>query len=123
MDVCKPLIFFMIISFLLGKIENSKLVIEKESTENLSKFTCNVVDSLVNEYPETKTIALTVWPTYFVNYFTNEIGKCLSREVAVVSIDLRKKASFAYFNPSFIIMICDKIYWVNFEKKSLNIFS
>lgn len=90
---------------------------KEDPNQKLSKFACNVVDELVKGFPETKTIAVTIWTTFFKDSFLNDIGQCLPRDVAMVSMDLRKKHTRAAVNPSLIIMILDEMHWVILANK------
>lgn len=111
MQVLKLLKFFILPILVLSAVHCDFL---EKSFEKLAKFSCEVVDALFRDQPETKTIAILYWNSKFEKTSYELIMKCLSRDVAVVILDPNLLFTYFFVNPSLIILVSDWINWVIF---------
>ena len=107
------ILFLTILLFgciVLGESRGLKPLQDSENTLKLANFVCDAVADVMESENGMRRVAIVRYQTSFDRDFTDEIGKCLTSDVAVLSMDLNDGLSnVSMQKPSMVVLLTEKV--------------
>ena len=97
-------------SIVLGESRGLKPLQDSHKKVKLAKFVCDAVTDVMESENGMRRVAIVRYQTSFDRDFTDEIGKCLTSDVAVLSMDLNDGLSnVSMQKPSMVVLLTERV--------------